>query len=83
MGQHWEIQGIGRGISVMCDGVAVAGPFSNMDVARETLERRKRWAALRRRPCLCCGRAFDSEGAHNRLCDPCRDAADQVHTGRV
>lgn len=24
------------------------------------------------RPCLCCRRPFLSEGAHNRLCDPCR-----------
>lgn len=24
------------------------------------------------RPCLCCGRVFDSEGIHNRLCNPCR-----------
>lgn len=25
-----------------------------------------------RRPCLCCGRIFLSQGAHNRLCDQCR-----------
>lgn len=24
------------------------------------------------RPCLCCQRPFESEGKHNRLCDPCR-----------
>ncbi len=24
------------------------------------------------RPCLCCGTVFQSEGIHNRLCDPCR-----------
>jgi hypothetical protein len=24
------------------------------------------------RPCLCCGAAFRSEGAHNRLCHDCR-----------
>lgn len=24
------------------------------------------------RPCLCCGGAFLSAGAHNRLCDDCR-----------
>lgn len=24
------------------------------------------------RPCLCCGRSFDSEGPHNRLCPSCR-----------
>lgn len=26
----------------------------------------------RDRPCLCCGRPFLSEGAHNRLCASCR-----------
>ncbi len=25
-----------------------------------------------RRPCLCCGTPFNSEGAHNRLCGRCR-----------
>ncbi len=24
------------------------------------------------RPCLCCGTPFDSEGAHNRMCNLCR-----------
>lgn len=24
------------------------------------------------RPCMCCQREFNSDGAHNRLCDPCR-----------
>lgn len=25
-----------------------------------------------KRPCLCCGREFDSAGPHNRLCGRCR-----------
>ncbi len=25
-----------------------------------------------RRPCLCCGKDFNSAGAHNRLCSDCR-----------
>lgn len=29
-------------------------------------------ADARTRPCLRCGRDFDSEGNHNRLCDNCR-----------
>ena len=32
----------------------------------------RRAARARRRPCLCCGAPFRSEGPHNRLCDPCR-----------
>ena len=26
----------------------------------------------RKRPCLCCGREFTSEGPHNRMCTSCR-----------
>lgn len=29
----------------------------------------------RARPCLCCGKTFDSAGAHNRLCGRCGAAA--------
>lgn len=25
-----------------------------------------------KRPCMCCGHEFLSEGIHNRMCDPCR-----------
>lgn len=28
----------------------------------------------RERACMCCGRDFMSDGAHNRLCDGCRKA---------
>lgn len=27
----------------------------------------------RRRPCLCCGKDFQSDGPHNRLCGRCRN----------
>lgn len=29
-------------------------------------------AAKTQRPCLCCGHPFASEGAHNRVCGPCK-----------
>lgn len=29
----------------------------------------------RRRPCLCCGRNFQSAGIHNRLCGTCGESA--------
>jgi hypothetical protein len=29
------------------------------------------------RSCLCCGKGFESEGFHNRLCQPCRLRASQ------
>lgn len=33
---------------------------------------RKRAKSTRRRPCMCCGDDFNSEGIHNRLCSTCR-----------
>ncbi len=50
--------------------------FSNRAEAEKWL--RAQLAALpeaqrpRLRPCLCCRRVFESEGIHNRLCNPCR-----------
>lgn len=32
----------------------------------------------KRRTCLACGRPFESEGWHNRLCQPCRRLSDPV-----
>lgn len=29
-------------------------------------------AAGHQRACMCCGKSFESEGPHNRLCGPCR-----------
>jgi len=31
-----------------------------------------------RRNCIACGRTFDSEGWHNRMCPPCRRLSDPV-----
>lgn len=33
---------------------------------------------VKRRPCLCCERPFDSEGPGNRLCMGCRVKASEV-----
>lgn len=35
----------------------------------------------RERACLCCSRTFVSQGAHNRMCDPCRWSAAGTDTG--
>jgi len=26
-------------------------------------------------PCICCSRPFQSRGAHNRVCSPCRNSS--------
>lgn len=40
--------------------------------AAESTEREHRAARVKDRPCMCCGRAFTSEGPHNRMCNSCR-----------
>ncbi len=37
----------------------------------EEADREARFGKPRRRPCMCCGREFQSEGIHNRLCGYC------------
>lgn len=44
--------------------------------AEERLEKLRREASVKAkrgpRPCMCCGKVFDSDGVHNRLCGPCK-----------
>lgn len=78
--------GRGRYIVTGPDGRRV-GPVhashSAAVAARDALQRRHdRQRGAQRRPCLCCGRPFDSEGIHNRLCNECRresTASDMSH----
>jgi tRNA(Ile2) C34 agmatinyltransferase TiaS len=44
---------------------AAAGHISKLRIA-------ERKASLERRPCITCGTEFASEGAHNRMCNTCR-----------
>lgn len=47
--------------------------YSQHHVKRElAAERRLRRSQASERNCLCCGRAFMSEGPHNRMCAPCK-----------
>lgn len=40
--------------------------------AETTAGRQDAAAPSKERKCLCCNRPFLSQGAHNRLCTPCR-----------
>lgn len=53
--------------STLCEAASVVGRRQKEDDerARKTV-----------RPCLHCGNDFQSEGIHNRLCDPCRRLGD-------
>jgi len=72
----------GRGYDVIDPDGRVVAKVGNRDMAlnrAEALQRAADTAAKRGpRPCLCCGREFDSEGIHNRMCTPCRGRADPL-----
>ena len=74
-----EIKGIGWQV-VGPDGAVLpevyASPVSAGKAAGQRNRMLKRSAGKQQRPCLCCGDKFLSEGAHNRLCDPCRRKAE-------
>jgi recombinational DNA repair protein RecR len=50
----------------------VSSVWWDVQNAEDRMERMLREAARVTRPCITCGRAFKSDGAHNRMCNPCR-----------
>lgn len=65
-------------LRLRAEGASLAEIAERTGVPKSTLHKRLgglRNGALKarcRRACLCCGTAFLSEGAHNRLCHGCR-----------
>ena len=49
----------------------VSGAKTHLASVERQLDDMKARAAMRIRPCLCCGTSFESEGIHNRLCASC------------
>ncbi|MBP9184883.1 MAG: hypothetical protein KBF78_17240 [Fuscovulum sp.] len=67
----------GRGFAVVdAWGRPLTGFYGCRQNATEKLETLRAEADAKakrmKRPCMCCGQEFQSEGIHNRLCDPCR-----------
>lgn len=56
------------------EGNPVTGRYSFKAEAEIRLDKIRRRAAARVRPCLSCNTRFASEGPHNRLCTTCRRA---------
>ena len=54
------------------DGTQVGGLSSSHAVAERVVQRLEQAGRNKRRPCMCCGTTFTSEGPHNRLCAHCR-----------
>jgi len=67
----------GKGLSLEAVGELMGRPHTSIKSRIETLARHAAEGAAHAntrkvRKCLCCGREFTSEGAHNRLCGVCR-----------
>lgn len=54
------------------DGQPLSGLMGSREHAVDMLDRMRRRAAHRTRPCLTCATPFLSEGAHHRMCASCR-----------
>lgn len=80
--KDWKLRKRGAGyVVVNGSGASVSPGFATDDEALDWVARRARAQAPKRRPCLCCGRAFASEGIQDRLCAPCGQRSDLVSAG--
>lgn len=71
----------GRYVVVDPDGRRVGAPTTeDVAVARAAQLNREADEKARRGPraCICCGKGFESEGIHNRMCGPCRGRNDAL-----
>ena len=67
-----DVRGSGSSWAVIRGDERISGFFQNHDDAARSAASKERKLRLRKRPCLCCGDTFNSEGPHNRLCNACR-----------
>lgn len=63
---NYEGAAISRGYTSHRDAELLAVQLNTQAEVEE------RFGPPTRRACMCCGKAFDSEGIHNRMCDYCR-----------
>lgn len=75
----FTVERYGAGWSVHKDGEKVTGPVSSKWRADEQREKLERDARKKTRKCLTCGGKFLSEGAHNRMCNPCRQRSHEIY----
>jgi tRNA(Ile2) C34 agmatinyltransferase TiaS len=72
----FDIEGSGTSWFVTRNGQMVGSPTGSRLLAQTKADRLAREARVRVRPCLRCGTKFESEGPHNRMCNPCRGRSD-------
>jgi hypothetical protein len=68
----FDLRGSGRAFSIVKNGQPTRRSFTRHDNAASALTREQSRARLTPRSCLSCATTFQSQGAHNRLCDACR-----------
>ena len=68
----FSVEGIGTRYFVVVDSIRVGGPFQSHPLALDARDRLERLSKMKEHACMTCGKVFMSEGAHNRMCDPCR-----------
>jgi hypothetical protein len=69
---RFDVRGSGDAFAVVLDGRPIGRVYWKEERAWAAADRYAKAARSRIRRCLCCTKAFVSEGPHNRLCDPCR-----------
>lgn len=83
-GAETEVRRWGTGYADfrVADGRRLTGERRSVEEARRAAGAMAARANWRERACLGCGRAFPSEGAHHRMCTPCRPATPGRGLGR-
>lgn len=74
-----EVIGSGVSYAVLDCGVEIGGPYYSFEQAQTALDRFARKSGIKERRCLTCDGLFESEGAHNRMCDGCRVNTEIYH----
>lgn len=71
--KDWKLRQRPRGFVVVDGaGASVSPGFRTPEAAIDWFNQRAAAAKPpKRRPCLCCGHSFQSEGIHDRLCNEC------------
>jgi len=59
-------------------GAAFRRPSRDEDAGSDAALARASGDVATKRSCIACGRSFESEGWHNRMCQPCRRLSDPV-----
>jgi hypothetical protein len=69
------------GYAVFDGNTRLSGEIKDPNEAALRADRLAKKAQRQKRSCLCCAHPFLSEGAHNRLCDRCRNTSDTFDLG--